>query len=257
MFYTPMPMVAGEVPFDSPDYIFEPKLDGQRMIVSRIGGETKLYTRSGREWTNPDPEFADSLPDGTVLDGEDELPIGEDGKVRYVAYDIILHGGRDIRSLPLMRRKEILAELPLSGPRIGVMPFIEERGVALFESAARNGLEGVVAKAKDGRYDARRGDRWRKIVNWTCQEVVIAGYRLSEFGWLAAIPSGDGYVPAGWIRHGARAEHKRRFYEICREIESGKHKDTVFLEPLLRATVKARGVAKNGMLRDPVFVSFL
>mgnify|MGYP003765772661 FL=1 len=257
MFIAPMPMETADEPFDSEDFIFEPKLDGRRMFFSRIGGETMLYSRGGTETAAPDPSFAESIPDGTVLDGEMACADGGDGKFRYIAYDIIQHGGKDIRSMPLIRRKEILAGLPISDPRVAVMPFVENRGSGLFASASRLGLEGIVAKAKDGRYDPRRGERWRMIVNWTCREVVIAGYCLSEFGWLAAIPSEEGYVPAGWIRRGPRAEHKRRFYEVCRDIESGKHKDTVFLEPLLKASVKSRGVGKNGMLRDPVFLSFL
>lgn len=85
---------------------------------------------------------------------------------------------------------------------IGVVPFVEGAGEALFAQIEARGMEGVVAKRKDSAYVSRRSIDWQKIINWTYADVYITGYRKGEFGWLAAVNEGNSAKklrPAGII----------------------------------------------------------
>jgi len=285
MFVSPMLLETAPEPFDSESHIFEPKIDGHRMIYSRTNEEVRLYTRHGNDVTKLYPELLDGIGEDVILDGEVAQADRETGTisfealnrrfqirrpeniaaaagrhpVSFIAFDILQYRGSDLRMLPLMRRKEILAELAIDNPNLSVIPFIEERGIALFDSIRERQMEGIVAKEKSSRYSTgRRVGKWQKIINWTYVDVVITGYRTSEFGLIAAIPQDDGELrPAGIIQFGMSSIHKKAFYGVCKSIESGSYKDVVHLEPLLRAKVKTRNVLRNGLLRDPVFVDFL
>ncbi|TLS51441.1 ATP-dependent DNA ligase [Paenibacillus antri] len=285
MFIPPMLLETAAEPFDSANHIFEPKIDGHRTMYARLDGKTKLYTRRGNEVTRKYPELLEGFEDDLILDGEVALTDPETGRisfealndrfqlrqeekialaassapVSFIAFDILRYRGKDLRSLPLMRRKEILAGLTVrDNPNLSIIPYLERHGTALFESIKERGMEGIVAKEKTSRYAVgRRARKWQKIINWTYVDVVITGYRKSQFGWLAAIPDGEELQPAGMIEFGVSPAHKKAFYEVCRSIESGSYKDFIHLEPLLRAKVKTRNVTRSGTLRDPVFVDFI
>ncbi|HZG83804.1 RNA ligase family protein [Paenibacillus sp.] len=284
MFISPMLLETAKAPFDSPDHIFEPKIDGHRMIYSRTDGEIRLYTRKENDVTSKYPELLAGIEEDVILDGEVAQIDGETGlisfealndrfqlrqadkidaaartnPVSFVAFDMLWYRGNDLRMLPLMRRKEMLAGLRIDNPNISVIPYFEEKGTDLFASVQERGMEGIVAKEKSSRYSTgRRVKKWQKVINWTYVDVVITGYRTSEFGWLAALPEGDGLRPAGVIEFGVSPAHKAAFYEVARSIESGSYKDIIHLEPLLRAKVKTRHVMRNGTLRSPVFIEFL
>jgi len=284
MFISPMLLETSHEPFDSVDHIFEPKIDGHRMIYSHVDGETRLYTRHENEVTTKYPELLSGIDDDLILDGEVAQVDPATGEisfealnerfqlrrteriqaaartnpVSFIAFDILQHRGKDLRALPLMRRKEILAGLQIRNPNISVIPYFDVSGVALFRSIQEWGMEGIVAKQKKSRYaTGRRVAKWQKVINWTYADVVITGYRKSEFGWLVSLPTEDRLRPAGVIEFGVGPAHKKAFFEVAKSIESSSHKDFVYLQPLLRAKVKTRNYTRSGMLRDPVFVEFL
>jgi bifunctional non-homologous end joining protein LigD len=83
--------------------------------------------------------------------------------VTYFAFDLLFHNGRDLRSLPLLERKERLNRLlPTDHPRLRYVDFIETEGEFMFEHAARIGLEGVVGKKADSPYLGYRSRYWLK-----------------------------------------------------------------------------------------------
>ncbi|WP_309120996.1 RNA ligase family protein [Paenibacillus sp.] len=284
MFISPMLLETAHEPFDSSDHIFEPKIDGHRMIYSHINGGTRLYTRHNNEVTTKYPELLPGLEDDVILDGEvaqvdpatgtisfealnERFQLRRTERIQaaartnpvsFIVFDILQLRGKDLRSLPLMRRKEILAGLQVQNPNISIIPIFDGSGIALFRSIQERGMEGIVAKEKASRYaTGRRVAKWLKVINWTYAEVVITGYRKSEFGWLVSLAVGDRLQPAGVIEFGVAPAHKKAFFEVAKLIESGSHKDFVYLQPLLRAKVKTRNYTRFGMLRDPVFVEFL
>ncbi|RJG23359.1 RNA ligase family protein [Paenibacillus thiaminolyticus] len=285
MFIPPMLLETAQEPFSDPQYIYEPKFDGHRAILSCIRGQTRIYTRHNNECTRQYPELlAVPFEEDMILDGE-LVCIAPAGAVdfeavmtrfqarrsdsiqrlssqlpaTFVVFDILMYHGEDLRRLPLMQRKEILAtaSLPTNG-HITVCPFIEAAGEALYDDICARSMEGIVCKRKNSRYVSRRSPAWQKVINWTYVDVWISGYRKEEFGWLVAVEDGDRRLrPAGVIELGANQDHKRAFYGVAKPLVIGEDKNNVYLQPAIRAKVKTRNWTKVSMLRDPVFVKFL
>ncbi|OMD64879.1 hypothetical protein BSK48_24010 [Paenibacillus odorifer] len=178
----------------------------------------------------------------------------------YAIFDILMYKDQDLRGLPLMSRKEILAGLTLPSDSFGVAPHVEGAGEALFEQIETRGKEGIVGKRKNSVYETgRRSHAWQKVINWTYADVFITEYRKQEFGWLAAVPSSTSRKlrPAGIIELGASPIHKQAFRVVAPQLIKGEDKELVHLEPRLRAKVRMRNWSKSGMLRSPVFTEFI
>lgn len=284
MFLEPMLLEKSDKPFDDSRFIYEPKIDGHRMVLSQIGGETKLYTRHHNECTAQYPELMDlPIDKDMILDGEvyciDErgqvdldlvmsrfhtkgaskiaaamkrLPVG------LMVFDILHYDGQDLRGLPLMERKEILNRIVPDTPTIRKIQFIEKEGTALFNAMEQNDMEGIVCKRKDSTYVGKRSADWIKVINYQYADVFISGYRKGDFGWLTSVVDTNGKMrPAGIIELGVPPVHKQAFRGICKQLVTGEDKSFVYLEPRLQATVKFRNWTKSGMLRSPVFVDFV
>lgn len=286
MFSDPMLLATAPGPFSDPRYIFEPKIDGHRLIFSQQDGGVRLYTRNNNDCTRQYPEIAGALfPHDIVLDGEvacvdpatgvsDFESIMTRFQARradkiarltgvlpayYAIFDILMFKGQDLRRLPLMQRKEILASLVLPRPNFGIVPYITGAGEALFEQIKARGMEGIVGKRMDSPYETgRRSDNWRKVINWTYADVYITGYRKTEFGWLAGVADDRGRIrPAGIIDLGAGPTERKAFYGVAQQIVTGEDRDFVYVEPRIRASVKMRNWTRAGMLRSPVFERFV
>ncbi|KFM93132.1 ATP-dependent DNA ligase [Paenibacillus macerans] len=286
MFIDPMLLATAPGPFSDPRFIYEPKIDGHRLIFSQQNGVIRLYTRHNNDCTRQYPEL--QLPfgcDDVVLDGEvactdpttglsdfeavmARLKAGKTDKINrltrtqpatYVIFDILRYKGEDLRRLPLKERKEILANLELPSASFGVVPYIAGAGKALFAQIEARGMEGVVGKRMDSKYETgRRSVAWQKVINWSYAEVFIIGYQKKEFGWLTAILDESGKLrPTGIIEHGPGKEIKRDFYAAAKRFISGETQDFVYLEPRIRARVKMRNWTKAGLLRSPVFEKFI
>lgn len=285
MFIDPMLLVTAPGPFSDPRYIFEPKIDGHRLIFSQQGGVVRLYTRHNNHCTRQYPELQLPFVNDVILDGEvacvdtatgvsdfesvmtrfqsrrdDKIKrLTEELPVYYAIFDILMYKGQDLRRLPLMERKEILASLVLPSPSFGIVPHIVGAGEALFAQIETRGMEGVVGKRADSVYESgRRSENWRKVINWTHADVFITGYKKSEFGWLAGIADERGRVrPAGIIELGVRPTEKKAFFGVAQQLITGENRDFVFVEPRIRAHVKMRNWTRSGMLRSPVFERFI
>ncbi|MED1645580.1 RNA ligase family protein [Brevibacillus agri] len=284
MFLEPMLLRQRDEPFDDGRFIYEPKIDGHRLILSKINGKTTLHTRHHNECTAQYPELCDlPIDHDVILDGE-VYCIDADGQINFelimsrfqtkgpdriaaatkrlpvglMVFDILHLDGRDLRDLPLMQRKEILDSVIPDMPVVHKIPFLEKEGRALFASIKEQDLEGIVCKRKDSRYVGKRSVDWIKVINYQYADVFISGYRKGEFGWLACVMGTDGRPrPAGIIELGVPPLHKQAFRGVCGQLVTGEDKNFVYLEPRLRATVKFRNWTKSGMLRTPVFVDFV
>jgi DNA ligase 1 len=284
-FIAPMLLETAPAPFDNDNYIFEPKIDGHRLILSHTNGVTRLFTRHNTECTRQYPELL-SLPftEDIILDGEvactnatgavcfesvmerfsahktDKIRrLSESQPVNYVVFDILRYKGEDLRGLPLEQRKEILASISLPpNPHIAIIPFYEDEGTGLFTQIKTRGMEGIVAKRKNSIYVSSRSASWLKIINWTYVDVYITGYRKKEFGWLASVISENGrFKPVGIIELGVTPTHRMAFYGIRNALVTGEDKDYVYLEPRIKGRVKIRNWTRNGQLRSPSFVEFV
>ena len=101
--------------FTGPEWIFERKFDGIRLLAFKNGLDVGLFSRNRLPQNIPSVAQAiKSLPvDDLILDGE--ITWGE-GKVTYHVFDVMWLNGRDLTSLPLEARLELLSELPLTEP---------------------------------------------------------------------------------------------------------------------------------------------
>ncbi|MFE5321838.1 ATP-dependent DNA ligase [Paenibacillus sp. NPDC056579] len=279
MYIQPMLLETAPEPFSDDDYIFEPKIDGHRLILSRINGQTRLYTRHNNDCTRQYPELVNLGLDNVILDGEvaatDEFgrvdfesimerfslrklekvrQAAETRPVNYVVFDILQYKGEDLRGYPLHKRKELLASLTFGNPNMTVIPTVEEKGEELYSHIESLSMEGIVAKRANSIYVSSRSSAWLKIINWTYTEVFISGYRKAEFGWLAA----DGHGrPLGIIELGVTPRQKMAFYGVKDQLIRGEDREFVYLEPRLRVKVKLRNWTKAGLLRTPVMVDFV
>lgn len=270
-FISPMLLEHTDKPFSDGRYIFEPKIDGHRLLLSRKNGVTRLYTRHHNDVTAKYPELITDGPD-IVLDGEIAVMDPDTGipdfeltmqrfqakksrlPVSYVVFDILRYDGTDLRNLPLLERKTVLDRAITDTPTISKIAYIDGRGEDLYDLIVSRNMEGVVAKRKDGHYHpGKRTADFVKIINYSYADVSIAGYRKGDFGWLAHYKG----RPVGVIELGVPPAHKQAFYGVVKPLITGEDRDFVYIQPQIKAQVKFRNWTSSGMLRSPVFVDFI
>lgn len=193
--FKPMLATLVDTPFDKEGWLFEVKWDGYRAIGVKNGREIQLYSRNGLDFAEryaPITDALKQLPENALLDGE--IVVVDDagrprfewlqdwrktpqGTLRYYVFDLPWYQGRDITSMPLTQRKEILASLVPTNSPIVLSDHLETKGALLFEDMKKQGLEGIVAKRAASRYAAGvRTAEWLKIKTHLRQEVVIGGF---------------------------------------------------------------------------------
>jgi bifunctional non-homologous end joining protein LigD len=193
-----VPMMAKltDKPFDHPDWIFENKWDGFRAIAEVENGLVQLYSRSGNSFKDQYPQLVNGLEklkvDQVILDGEIVVQ-DEKGRVvfqylqnfqntptehlYYYVFDILYLNGEDLRNLPLLDRKNHLAQLLINTDPIRYSEHRLEKGIAFFKEAEKLQTEGVMAKKADSKYlTGKRSDNWLKVKTHLRQEVVIGGF---------------------------------------------------------------------------------
>ncbi|GGK35467.1 SPBc2 prophage-derived DNA ligase-like protein LigB [Caldalkalibacillus thermarum] len=273
MFLEPMLCETSDKPFSDVKYLFEPKFDGHRLLVPKIGDIVRLYTRHSNNCTHKYPELP-NIPaldsKDIILDGEVVVLDREKGKldfelvmrrfqggsgpvVQFVAFDILHYDGEDLRSLDVMERKKFLSDVVEENAFYSVIRYVDGERKALFEAIQRHDLEGIVAKRKDSKYEGKRSKAWLKTINYKYETVEIAGYRKDEFGWLAEING----RPVGVIELGVPPKHQKAFSEVSRQLIVEETEDIVRLEPLIKAKVKFRNWTRKGFMRSPVFIDFV
>ena len=169
----PMAATLTQERFTSPDWIFERKFDGIRLLAFKQGSDVRLFSRNRLPQTMP--LVAAAIRDlpvvDLILDGEATWG-GGDGAAYHV-FDILWLDGRPVTTLPLDARRELLAALPLRPPLRRVTALDEERP---WERACREGWEGVIAKRRDSPYEHRRSPHWLKMKCELTAELVVGGF---------------------------------------------------------------------------------
>ncbi len=193
------PMLATLVkdPVNSPEYLYEIKWDGYRIIAYVKGGQVRLASRSGLDYTARYPRIAEALKKlkhDVVIDGE-VVVFNEEGKpdfdalqkynghstsIHYCVFDLLWMDGNNLMSLPLTQRKELLLLLVEGNETLEFSESFDD-GPALYQQMLEMDLEGILAKQKDSAY--RPGDRgraWLKTPTRKRQEFVIGGWAESD-----------------------------------------------------------------------------
>src|SRR5215469_8868844 len=168
-------------PFDHPDYIFELKHDGFRVVAYLQHGECKLVSRNQRNlgFETVKRSLVRLPVQNAIIDGEiigldakgvsqfNQL-LSRKGEPVLYAFDLLWLDGEDLRQRPLIERKKRLARLVQAAkcPRLLYAQHIEQRGKSLFAEICARDLEGIVAKRKLGIYKDD-GNSWLKVKNRT------------------------------------------------------------------------------------------
>jgi bifunctional non-homologous end joining protein LigD len=178
------------------DWLYEVKHDGYRMLARLIKRDARLFTRSGKDWTERLPHLASALKrlklDGTWLDGEivvlradgrasfqglqNAFDFGRDGEIVYYVFDAPFLGGVDLRPLPLAERKEKLRAALGKSSIVRFSDHLEGEAHEILDKACAMGLEGLIGKSTDAAYVAGRTKTWIKLKCRQRQDFVIAGY---------------------------------------------------------------------------------
>ncbi|HLX85352.1 MAG TPA: non-homologous end-joining DNA ligase [Terriglobales bacterium] len=300
--------------FDNPDWLFEIKWDGYRAVAFIEGGQVRLVSRSQNDLTKQFSELA-SLPEfitaeRAILDGEivaldDEgrpsfslmqqrtgfrpgksrLPRREGVPVIYYAFDLLYLDGYDLRRVGLEQRKQLLQgvikkdttkkDATSAGMVIQFSDHYPEKGLALFEAAKQRGLEGIVAKKRNSRYEEKRTNDWLKIKITQRQECVIGGYTDPEgsreyFGALVLglYDKKKHLIHVGQVGTGFDQNALKEIYDRLQPLktkqnpfygEIGGLKKVQFVRPEIVAEIKfaewTHETDEGGMkLRAPVFM---
>ena len=200
-FIEPMECLAVTKLPDGPEWVYEIKLDGYRALAINADGKLSLYSRRQKSFSRQYRHVFDALrdlPENTVVDGE-IVALDDHGRpnfnflqhsksqakrICYFVFDLLIYQNRDLTQLPLIERREMLKSvLKFQSPRVRIAEYFETSTTAMLESAAEQGLEGVVAKRKASRYEAgKRSGAWAKYRLNSGQELVIGGYVLGAQG---------------------------------------------------------------------------
>ena len=199
--------------FTGPEWIFERKFDGIRLLAFKQGLDVSLFSRNHLPQNIPSVGQAiESLPvHDLILDGEITW---RGGKVTYHVFDVMWLDGRDVTSLPLYARRDLLCELPLTKPlerveSLDALDALDNMNALMpWELAQREGWEGVIAKRRDSLYEHRRSPHWLKMKCEMSQELVVGGFtdpqgkRVGLGALLVGYFDGDNFVFAGKIGTG-------------------------------------------------------
>ena len=201
----PMAATLTQERFAGPEWIFEPKLDGIRLLAFRNGSDVRLLTRNRLPRDIPRVARAiRALPvSEIVLDGESTWD--DDSRVAYHVFDILWLNGRSTTALPLTERNALLDQLELAPP-LGRVPRVHAERP--WEHACAQGWEGVIAKRIDSTYEHKRSRAWLKMKCEVTQPFVVGGFtdpQRSRVGFgalLVGYYDGDDFVYAGKVGTG-------------------------------------------------------
>ena len=271
----PMLLEIAKTPFDSPDYIFEWKVDGVRCLLHYHQGRVRLQSRTGRDCTGAFPELQNPPLAATecILDGEVTVltankPDFEEAMGRYLAgpsaakglmlkkpisyvvWDILWHNGNCLTNKPLIERKALLEQVVENNQYVTKIDWLKENGLALWSAVQENGLEGIVAKKKNSTYVHRRSANWLKIKNYQEALVNVLGYKPQ-----------DGYVLVGTGSEvqghaaGMAKNDKAALWEILSRYGTIDG-PTTWLPAGIRGRVKFTTWSHKGNMRDCLWLGF-
>jgi bifunctional non-homologous end joining protein LigD len=280
-------------------WLYQLKLDGYRAVAFKRGGTLHLRSRNDKDFSLRYPGVVKGLaklPDDTVIDGE-IVAFDRDGRpsfnalqnygsgaapVVYYVFDVMRLAGTDVMREPLERRRALLERkvLPRLAEPVRYAVPLEAPLPVLVESVRAQGLEGLVAKRRDSRYEpGLRSGAWLKMRVNRAQEFVIGGYTHGTRTFDAIIfgvYEGDDLVYVARTRSGftpaTRAALFRKFTSretrACpfvnlpeprggrwgQGLTAAKMKDCVWLEPDLVARVEYLEWTDENHLRHSRFV---
>lgn len=211
--------------FSGEDWLFERKLDGERVLAwIRPDGRVRLLSRNEKRLNDSYPEIEEGLaeqaPRGCILDGE-VVAFDEDGvsdfqklqprmkasgreaaeasgvEVHYYLFDCLYLDGHDVTGCGLRARKKLLKEAVEWGGPVRWTPHRNDDGLEYYREACSRGWEGLIAKRAGSAYANGRSSEWLKFKCVMRQEFVIGGFTEPEGARV-----GFGALQIGFYRDG-------------------------------------------------------
>jgi bifunctional non-homologous end joining protein LigD len=194
-----------------------------------------------------------------------------DTPVTLLLFDALHVEGESLLDRPYEQRRQVLESLPLSGERWQVPPAFPGDGDAVMTATKAQGMEGVVAKRKDSRYEpGRRSDCWVKVKHISRTAAVVVGWKPGEGGragrlgsLLLAVPEGAGWTYAGHVGTGFNAatlrmlgdrlEALRRDGPVLDDVPREHARHAVWVEPELVVECDYTEWTRDGRLRHPSY----
>jgi DNA ligase D-like protein (predicted ligase) len=274
-------------------WTYEPKFDGYRCLAARTTNGVELWSRRGNSFRSRFPAIAkacEKLPADTLVDGE-VVAVDENGRpsfnllqhsqssthLQYYVFDVLIHRGRSVLSLPLEKRRELLSDaLATTDYPIVLSGALDGEPSELIETASGLGLEGIVAKRKRSSYESgRRSGAWLKHRINKGQEFVIGGYTHGNpfDGLIVGYYDGPKVIFVAKVRNGFVPRVRNQLYkamaplriEQCpfvnlpekrrtvNSITKAEMKNCQWLEPELVAQVNFVEWTPDGHLRHASF----
>jgi bifunctional non-homologous end joining protein LigD len=270
-------------PFNKPDWIFEEKYDGVRMLAYKEGAKVSLISRNAIDRTERYPRIAQAIaklkPDTLALDGEivifdaDKVSRFQflqksEGQPTFAVFDCIYRDGKDLRKAPLSERRMALEHSVKPSSSLILSARLDADGIKAFEIAKERGFEGLIAKDLSSRYVSGRSPAWLKVKVRKEDEFVIGGFTVPSgarhfFGalMLGIYVRGKleyvGKVGTGFDEETLRALHKK-FISLKRSrspFETDvRERDSTFIAPKLVAQIGYTEWTSDGKLRHPVYL---
>ena len=292
------PMLAtlgNEVPSGS-DWLYEVKWDGYRALCFIEGGKVRMLSRRGtkldKQFASVAAALAQSVKAGTaIIDGE-VVALDDNGNpsfqhlqnltgfgtkpalkgmappnLNFFAFDLLYLNGYDLRKAALIDRRQLLMSILLPSEVVRYSEHFIGKGDELLKAVRAKGLEGIVAKQVQSRYESRRSGSWIKIKVTCQQDFVVCGYILGEREPFGALVLGyfknkklvyAGNVGSGFTQGSLKAvfekikpliAKKPVLSDVPREIG-----EVTWVKPELVCAVKFTSWTKDDRLRAPVFL---
>lgn len=242
-FIEPMLLLRTDrLPDDPARWSYQLKFDGYRAVAFKTAQKVHLRSRNDKDFNGRYPRVVrglTKLPNDTVVDGE-LIALGDDGRpsfnalqnygsastpILYFVFDVMVFEGRDVKTKTLDSRRELLEQriVPKLTEPVRYVGTLDASLRDLIHSVKAQGLEGLVAKRRDSRYEpGLRSGAWMKMRINQGQEFVIGGYTVGTKTFDALIfgyYEGDRLIYAARTRNGFTPAVREQLSKKFRPLE--------------------------------------